>query len=67
VAAQRNKIRSPNNLNSVVCDNTVGVTVNLDTGKKVLVGGVLDLNTNKIINCVDPTSNQDVATKLYVD
>lgn len=29
--------------------------------------GSLNLNTNKIINCVDPTSNQDVATKNYVD
>jgi len=27
----------------------------------------LDVNTNKIINLVDPTSNQDAATKLYVD
>ena len=27
----------------------------------------LDVNTNKIINLVDPTSNQDAATKFYVD
>jgi hypothetical protein len=25
------------------------------------------MNTNRIINLVNPTSNQDAATKLYVD
>ena len=31
------------------------------------LGGELDANSNKIVNVTDPTSNQDAATKLYVD
>ena len=31
------------------------------------LGGELDANNNKIVNVTDPTSNQDAATKLYVD
>jgi hypothetical protein len=38
------------------------------TGDAVdIEGGVLDMNNNKIVNVTDPTSNQDVATKNYVD
>ncbi len=32
-----------------------------------LAGGVLDLGANKITGVADPTLDQDVATKLYVD
>jgi hypothetical protein len=31
------------------------------------MSGNLDLGTNKVVNVVDPTSNQDAATKAYVD
>ena len=31
------------------------------------ITGILDMNTNKIVGVVDPTANQDVATKKYVD
>jgi hypothetical protein len=27
----------------------------------------IDMNNNKIVDCANPTNNQDVATKLYVD
>ena len=30
-------------------------------------GGNLNMNSNKIVNVTDPASNQDAATKLYVD
>lgn len=32
-----------------------------------IMGGILDMNTHRIINVVDPTSNQDASTKKYVD
>lgn len=31
------------------------------------MGDQLDCNSNKIVNCADPTASQDVATKAYVD
>ncbi len=31
------------------------------------ITGILDMNTNKIVGVVNPTANQDVATKKYVD
>ncbi len=31
------------------------------------ITGILDMNTNKIVGVVDPTANQEVATKKYVD
>lgn len=33
----------------------------------ISVSGQLDMSTNKIVNAVDPTEDQDVATKAYVD
>ena len=35
--------------------------------KQILVDSNFNVNTHKIINLVDPTDNQDAATKFYVD
>ena len=40
--------------------------VNIATGKTEIVG-TLDMNTHKIVGVVDPTANQEAATKKYVD
>ena len=47
-----------------VLDGTFGIGYDYNDLK--LPTADLDVNTNKIINLVDPTSNQDAATKLYV-
>ena len=44
-------------------DNIFNVRNNGD----VVITGHLDMSTNKILNVVDPTSNQEAATKKYVD
>lgn len=46
-----------------------GGDINLNrTGNgKVLVGSQLDMDSNKIVNLLDPTNAQDAATKAYVD
>ncbi len=51
------------NVTNMQCDT---ITENTPAGG-ILVNNQMDVNNNKIINCLDPTSNQDVATKLYVD
>lgn len=40
---------------------------NKTLGSGTQLSSNLDANSNKIVNLVDPTSNQDAATKLYVD
>ena len=46
----------------------VGIgTTDPGSAKLKISGGVLDMNSNKITNLTDPTSNQDAATKKYVD
>ena len=46
-----------------------GGNINLNrTGNgKVLVGSQIDMDSNKIVNLLDPTAAQDAATKAYVD
>jgi hypothetical protein len=51
------------NVTNMQCDTIVENT----PGNGILVSNEMNVNNNKIINCLDPTSNQDVATKLYVD
>lgn len=54
--------------NSRIGINTIAPSVPLEiTGNTKINSGTLDMTNNKIINVLDPTNNQDVATKLYVD
>ena len=46
--------------------DSVGLSINNSTIMTVDSTG-LDMNTHKIINVVDPTANQEAATKKYVD
>lgn len=48
--------------NTISSTNTDGTIIIDPNGN-----GNVDVNTSKIINVVDPTNNQDAATKLYVD
>ncbi|KKK94284.1 hypothetical protein LCGC14_2684420, partial [marine sediment metagenome] len=61
-------------------DNTVALTLgtasgyiiylipsNGDGNADVEVWGQIDMNSNKIVNLTNPSSNQDAATKYYVD
>lgn len=48
-----------------------GTDLNIDPNivgsGNVKLGGIIDMNTHKVTNVVDPTSDQDAATKKYVD
>lgn len=50
----------------VVLDTFIGGTLDVATGASI-DGGTLNMNSNKIINLLNPTNLQDVATKAYVD
>ena len=54
--------------NLTIDGNTISTT---DTNGDLILSpngvGVVDVDTSKITNVVDPTANQDAATKLYVD
>ncbi len=48
--------------------NNAAPTTDLDVGGSVRVTGNVDMNnTGRIVNIVNPTNNQDAATKIYVD
>ena len=47
--------------NSFVCYGGISIS------KDVFIGGVLDVNNNKIINVADPVDNLDAVNKEYVD
>lgn len=63
-----NDFRDAANNSALIISNTVRLLVNT-SGTNVLnfAGTDLDVNTRKIINVVNPTAAQDVATKNYVD
>lgn len=48
-------------------DNLVLISTSHATAGQVDVMDELDMNTNKIVNLVDPFNDQDAATKAYVD
>ena len=49
-------------------DNTAAVgNIILAADGEVVISSELNMNTNKITNLVDPTEDQDAATKVYVD
>lgn len=53
----------------IISDDTAGEQrFKIDTSGNVdILSGTLDMNTHKILGVVDPTSDQEVATKKYVD
>lgn len=50
----------------VVKAGTMTDIINVDSGETI-IKNLLNMNNNKISNVVDPTANQDAATKIYVD
>ena len=47
--------------------NIAAPTVPLDVSGAARIAGTLDMNSNKIVNLANPTSDQDAATRNYVN
>jgi hypothetical protein len=66
-------ITGAGNYNSTIINNgsieATSGNLNLtpSTGNQINLNGVISAQDNKIVNCLDPTLAQDVATKNYVD
>jgi hypothetical protein len=64
---------SPDTTNNVNVQNSdIALSINSTdivtvTSSTIDLAAEVDLNSNKIINLLDPTNNQDAATKAYVD
>jgi hypothetical protein len=58
------KFYTDNYINPSLVTLTTNQTI---SGSKLFIADISMNNTNKIINCIDPINNQDIATKFYVD
>lgn len=55
------------NANWALIEQAVENTLSLDGTSPNSMSAIIDMNSHKIINCSEPTSSSDVATKNYVD
>jgi len=58
----------PTKVDTLIVEGTSAQSISVPNGGVQVAGGTIDMaNAHKIINVVDPTANQDAATKHYVD
>ncbi len=55
------------NVNRIVTTDTTQTITGTKTMDALVLGDDMDADSNKIVNLLDPTSDQDAATKKYVD
>ncbi len=64
----KTKVGSDLRFRSIIGTDPIVATGNTDdVTLSFLPSSTVDINTNRVINVVDPVSNQDAATKAYVD
>ena len=55
------------NANNTAIEAAIEKSLSRDGGAPNFMAAELDMNSNRIINCLDPINPQDTATKSYVD
>lgn len=63
----QNTITTYNIQNGTILDDDVSASAAIAFSKLALPAADVNVNTHKVVNVVDPTSDQDAATKAYVD